>query len=351
MLAPDLAVAHVNARVRGLRSHLLSRQDIEHMLDQEGVGTLTELLLNSPYERHLSLAMARFSSADAIEAAAVGHMLDTFRRIIAWSQGALRELVELYLLRWDLSAIKALLRYRHAHASMTIEDAQVHAGPSLAPALMHRLSQADSMQALVGELMLWRPALCDVLAAWLPSYDEQDDLAVLENALDYQYYVGTVRRLAAVRDEDHQLVAQSLRMEIDRINLRLVFLGRRGGADLLLERLLPEGTLPRALLQRMATAPDAPEAMALLDGTLYRDLIEGLYQFIQTRRVSPLDRMFDQFVIRRLRRMARDHVLSVAVILGYVWLKYNEVINLRLIARGHLRHLPRGRVHEEIIHA
>jgi V/A-type H+-transporting ATPase subunit C len=351
MPVPDLAVVHVNARVRGLRSQLFRRQDIEDMLDQPNLGTLVELLLNSPYQSHLSEALARFNGADAIEAAVVGHMLETYRRIISWSQGPLGELVRLYLTRWDLSSIKALLRYQHAHTAMSVEEAQVYAGPSLTGPVIQRFSEADSMESLVSRLMLWRPELCDVLAACLPAYEEQNDLAVMENALDYQYYIGTVHRLEAVHDADHQLVVQALRMEIDRVNLRLVFLRRRGETNLLLLRLLPEGTLPPSLLRRMAAAPDAPEAMAMLEGTLYRDLVEGLYQFMQTHRVSPLDRMFDQFILRRLRRMARDHVLSVAVVLSYIWLKYNEVINIRLIARGHLRHLPRGRVHEEVIHA
>jgi vacuolar-type H+-ATPase subunit C/Vma6 len=43
------------------------------------------------------------------------------------------------------------------------------------------------------------------------------------------------------------------------------------------------------------------------------------------------------------------HPLTVAILTYYAWAKFNEVINLRLIARGHARHLPAGRVREEMV--
>ena len=37
--------------------------------------------------------------------------------------------------------------------------------------------------------------------------------------------------------------------------------------------------------------------------------------------------------------------------MNYVWMKYNEVINLRLIARGLAGSIPMGRVRDELYFA
>ena len=117
------------------------------------------------------------------------------------------------------------------------------------------------------------------------------------------------------------------------------------------ERLLPEGALSGTTLRQMAASASAEEAMEYLGPTAYRDLVEGLYQFLQTAQFGPMERLFDLFVIRYLRREARMRVLSLAVLMHYAWLKHNEVTNLRLIAQGEARHLPRGRIREEVLYA
>jgi vacuolar-type H+-ATPase subunit C/Vma6 len=73
--------------------------------------------------------------------------------------------------------------------------------------------------------------------------------------------------------------------------------------------------------------------------------------FVQSARFSPMDRMFDLILIRHLGREARNHFLSIATLMQYAWLKYNEAVNLRLIARGEANNLPRGRVREEMMYA
>ena len=50
------------------------------------------------------------------------------------------------------------------------------------------------------------------------------------------------------------------------------------------------------------------------------------------------------------RRTAQRHSLGIAVLMRYAWLKYNEVMNLRMISRGLAVHLPKSRIEEEVLH-
>ncbi len=153
------------------------------------------------------------------------------------------------------------------------------------------------------------------------------------------------------RDENEQLLHFFLQIEIDLINLRLAFerLRQEKQAPIPDERFLPEGTLPFKLLARLGRAQDAGEAAELLKNTRYMAFLDELYQFMQTKRFSPVERLFQRVLMNELRRLAILNPLGIAVVMDFAWRKYNEGINLRLVARGLAGHLPPGRVREELV--
>ena len=68
-------------------------------------------------------------------------------------------------------------------------------------------------------------------------------------------------------------------------------------------------------------------------------------------RSKDLERLMELGMLEKLKRGGVTEVLAIAVLMHYAWLKYNEVVNLRLIARAQARHLPSGRVREEVLFA
>ena len=346
--------AYLNARVRAMKGDLFPREKLDDLLDLEDVEMLVEVLLNSPYERHIAEALAQHHGADAVETGVSNNMFETFQRLRAMTFTPQRELVDTFLRRWDLAAVKVLLRNKHHHIDST-ETRWSRPGPTLSLALLRDFAQRPTLEDTLNALVFWNGDLCRGALQALPEYRATDDLAPLEEALDRSYFVGSVRRLAEhdANGRDRDQVQRVIRMEIDLINLRtlLQFRPPDGDAQALRARLLPEGTLAPGLLREMAAAPDVGHAMELMGPTQYSEVVEGLYQFLQTRRFSPIQRMLEHVLLRQVQRMARQHVLSLAVLMHYVWLKYNEVTNLRLIARGLTRHLPRGRVREGVVYA
>ena len=349
--------AYFNARVRGMKSELFSRARLDDLLDQEDVAILIEVLLNSPYKEDMAEALALHSGADAVEYAVSRNMLNTFHELQAMMHGRYARHARLFLLRWDLAAVKNLLRNRHHNITLDVEGEWVLPGPNLSLARLRDLAGKASMDELVNALAAWNPDLCDCLPEAYPEYEERGDAGVLEEALDRNYFVETVRQLPVVRGirvdaGDGTLLRHVLQMEIDRINLRTLFQLRVPGVEPseIMARLLPEGTLSWRLLGKIAHAQDVGQAVELLGPTMYNELVEGLYQFLQTKRFSLIQRMLDQVLMRQLKRLALRHGLSLAVFMRYAWLKYNEAMNLRLIARGLTRHLPRGRVREGLLY-
>jgi vacuolar-type H+-ATPase subunit C/Vma6 len=61
-----------------------------------------------------------------------------------------------------------------------------------------------------------------------------------------------------------------------------------------------------------------------------------------------VERFFERLIMHRLRRLSQVDVFGLGVMMNFTWLKFNEVVNLRLIARGLAGHVPPGRVREEL---
>lgn len=344
--------AYFNARIRGMKSQLLTRSQLEELLDAGDVQTTINTLMDSPYKEELAEALSHAHGADAVEEAASRNLVNTFRKLLHIS-GAFEGLAAIFLARWDLMAVKSLLRVRHHGLDATTGLQALIPGPSLTVALVQELAQRDTMESLVAGLVGWSPALASVLAKALPQYHESRDVSVLEDALDRHYFVDNVRALEEQPGDDAAYLRQYLRMEIDRINLRAIFQMRSQLAleDRSTHRLLPEGTLSMSFLQQLLDAGSDEDAIALMMRTPYSEIEEALFQYTQRRMFAPLERLLELAMLAKLKRGAVKEVLSIAVLMHYAWLKYNEAVNLRLIARGQARHLPSGRVREEVLFA
>lgn len=347
----DPFVLHFNARVHGMKRDLFTSGAIDGFLDQGDLGRFVDGLLDSAYRTEMAEALSRYQGADAVEEAVSRNLVATFQTLLGRSHGEFRALVQTFLARWDLMAVKSLIRCRHHGVDGPALGSALIPGPTLTPPLLAEFSQLDSMESLVAALAAWNRELCGGLRKVLPQYREENSLSLLEEALDRAYFADTAERLKAAGDEDSQMVLGQLQAEIDRINLRTVFqhIDTKGElGESLEDRLLGHGALPKSVLRQMAASSDPAAAMSHLARTRYSSLVEELFQLLQTGRFSPMERYFERVLMKNVRQSARNNVFGIGVMMDYVWMKYNEVINLRLIARGLAGNLPSGRVRDEL---
>lgn len=351
MRAPDPLFAYLNARVRAIKGQLFSRAQMEDFLRQNDLDRMAGTLLDSVYHQQMAEALSRYEGADAIEDAVTRHLMAMAQMVLNRAEERPRELVALVLERWNLNTVKSLLRIRHHSVPVSAAAHLLMPGADFPPSLQRRMAASETMDALIGQLTAWNPALCGGLAAELPEYKESGRLAVLEDALDRRYFVDNAARLRDSTDENEQLLTFFLRLEIDLMNLRLVFtrLRQQRTEPVPAGRFLPEGTLSAQKLAQLGSADDPAQAADMLKQTRYRSFVEELYQFTQTHRFSPVERLFERVLMQELRHLAVLNPLGLAIVMDFAWRKYNEGINLRLIARGLAGHLPAGRVREELV--
>lgn len=350
MAEVDASVAHFNTLVHALKSKLLPMSSFEEYMAFGSADRLGEVLLESSYRTEMAEALTRSHGADAVEEAIQKNRAAQIAQLSRRAQDEFGDLVQIFLARFDLVAVKFLLRAKHHDLSEADILAGGNPGVSMSIAEFQDFARAESMEALVTQLIAWNLRLCRPLRKVLALYREKNDPAVLEDALDMEYFSKSARALRDLDDENAMALSWYLRVEIDRINLRLVFenFQYKGDVEDMLSRIVPFGTLSRGSVESMARAVDAAAAMEMLNGTRYQVLSDQLIKFIQTNRFAPVERTFDRLVATQLRRLALRDVFGIGVVMDYVWLKFNEGVNLRLIARGLAGSVPMGRVREEL---
>ena len=123
---PEAISAYINAYARGLKSRLLTKPEIESMLENGRLEAIGETLLKSQYEVEMAEALSRYSGVEAIDDAVSRNLVNTFARLKAMCREETARLADIFIGRWDLNAVKALLRNRH-HGLDARSGAQVFA--------------------------------------------------------------------------------------------------------------------------------------------------------------------------------------------------------------------------------
>jgi len=348
----DMFAANISARVRGMKSGLMSRTDLEALYEKGTPEAMAEYLLTTSYEVEMAESLSSYKGYEALEDAIGRNLVKTFAGLKSMCRGRYAELADIFIARWDLMAVKALLRNRHRELDPITGANSLSPSPSIPVALQNELASQDTMNALIRGLAAWNGWLCAPLLEAQGEYAEKNDLSVLEQALDRRYFLGNVRQLSSARDADSHFLKALLRLEIDRMNLRMVFAPKDAGeeAEDVVSHLLPRGVLDVGTLRNIASAPSLDRAVAFLDNTPYTELSEGLAYLSQSGRYSLLERQFERVFMARLQRASQQRPLGIAILMRYAWLKYNEAINLRMLAQGAMAKLPRERVEQELLH-
>jgi V/A-type H+-transporting ATPase subunit C len=336
---------YINARVRAMHSRLLDPSRLEELLAIPTLDGLLTALGQTPYGPHLQEALTRYAGLRAVDEALARNFHQATTRILSFADGRARELIEVVLMRWDVANLRAILRGKHAGRSADdIRSALLPAG-ALSEVALRELAQAPDVPGVVGALSAQEHPLAAALAEGLGEYRERGDLLALEIRLD-RFYAAYGLRRAAGGGHSAAVLRRLLQAEIDATNVKTALKLQQAPSLLPADRLrfyLPGGRLVDDRLF-LALADPATAAQGLyglrLQGFPVRGPVEDLAAF---------ERELDLALVRAQAGLYRGDPLEIDIVVGYLAQKYNEVVNLRLIARGKALGLPRERVRQEMV--
>lgn len=337
------------ARLRAMRAQLLSRREFEGILTLPDLPSIAASLRDSPYGQYMESTGGEMPEAARIEEALRRNVSQTLARLLAISTGDCAEAVRLVLGRWEVQAVKTILRGKISGASPAeILSSLVPTGLHDEAALEEMCRQADP-RALAELMVTWREPWGLPLLRALPEYREPRDLAILETALDRCWFEQAAKRLQEIRPrpagtDGEDALSLFVSLSVDTINLMTV-LKEVGDRIVPMNRdrnLLPGGRIfDEGALDTIRASPTLAEALQEAGKSLFLRPLAALPAPSEgVSFLAVVERQMDRVLLRALRYLARVDPLGWGPLVSFLLDKLREVRNLRMIVRARLVDLP-----------
>jgi len=344
---------YINARMRGMKSRLLTRRELEDLIFKPDLESLASELEKTPYHTEILEARSRHGGILCIECALRENFASTFRKIqkIA-GHGEAGQYIAIFLHRWDVQNIKTILRGKNIHAtSDEIIDTIIPAG-ELDEATFAELVKQPDARAVIDLLASWKIPYSAPLTRSYPAFAKSGDLAILENALDKFYYLDALESVSA-ETYNNRLIREVLQTEIDVMNIRTILRTIRDHVDAgEAAGLFLEGgrVFDTKALSRLAALHSTEDLVHELEPTPYHMLAGVAGTALNGQKISVFEKELEKYLIKKgVDSFAKDP-LSVASLIGYFWAKYNEMTNIRIIARCKTADVPDDFLKEELVY-
>ena len=346
---------YLNARVRGMSTTLLTRDFYEQALVATADNVLVDTLLASPYGAELQEALAAQgaqSGAMAVETAITRNARQAFARLLSICAPGPRRLIAIQLNRWDVANILALLRGRLSGAEPAEVIASILPIGELDEVQLGELAAETDVRNLADALTTWKHAFAFPLRRAIRECPRQDDPVALETALYEAYFSWAFSELVA-EDVRNAPLREMLRRQVDLVNVLAALervRDRERGATREGIRPIPRGRLSEKTLREVADSDSLEAGFETLEGTYFSPGIEkGILAYGQGRSLAVMERFLEATIVEHGCRLFRRDMLSLAVPLGFVWRKYSELVNLRMLARGAAYRMPANAIREGMV--
>lgn len=344
---------YVNARIKGMKSRLLPLSVFETLILKPDVESVITELGTTSYKEELEKASVQYSGIMCLEVALRRDFTGICRRILRFMKGdESGKYIRILLGRWDVQNIKTILRGKNIHVPATeVHECLIPAGELDETTLIELVKQPD-IKAVIDLMATWTIGYAKPLTMNFREFSEKRDLAVLEYAIDRYYFQ---HALKAVKGEyyDDRIMREMVLTEIDVTNIKSVLRLIRDGIDVdEAQEFLIEGgpALSRAKLVSMLKAGTLEGAIKVLDTTPYCFLSDTTEEVFRTKKISIFEKELDKYLIKQGVRLFLADPLSIAIPIAYLWSKYNEVTNIRIIARCKTADIPEKELRGELVY-
>jgi V/A-type H+-transporting ATPase subunit C len=351
-MATSVNYGYVNARIRGMKSRLLGPDLLESLILKPDTDAIITELEKTTYRAEIEKASVQHKGLACIEVALRMDVAHTFRKIYSlFEEEKDEKYARILLNRWDVHNIKTILRGKNIHeTSSEILGCLIPAGELDEATLVELVKQPD-VRGVIDLLATWGIAYSLPLTRHFKDFGEKRDLAIMEYALDKFYFENALESLQGQTYDDRSL-REMVATEIDVTNLRsmLKMIRDRIPPEETQEFLIPGGSLKVERLMALMKAGTIKDALKQLAGTPYEFLNQVTEETFKQEKISVFEKELERFLIRKGTGWFFGDPLSIAIAIGYVWAKFTEVTNIRIISRLKAADVAEKIIREELVH-
>ncbi|MFQ6129697.1 MAG: V-type ATPase subunit [Candidatus Hadarchaeaceae archaeon] len=346
----SMAYVYCNATLSAWEARLLSEARLMELADAPRVTNIFAALDDTDYRPQLAEVPRVEEGVDmrVVERSLRENLNARYRELLGMVPKERRETVARVIGRVDIWNFKAIITAIHNKVSKEKRLEELIPSPTLPHERLEMLASAESFEELLE--FLKGSEYFDVLSEALKEYETRGLIAILL-ALDKHYYTSLWKDVLSKRAQRSVLKA-ILGYEMDALNIKLILrLKREGAPPEEIDRylILPPHELTEAMLRAMITAEDVPSAINMIHRTIYGQiLLEALPQ-IETQGIFAAEKALDEMHLKICRWLALTQLFTIAPVLSYIYLKENEMRNLRAVIRLKVDEVEPQRIKETIV--
>ncbi len=352
-----------NARLRAMRSQLLTQADYRALLARANFEELITALADTPYQPEIEAVLVRMEGVRTLFEALRANLSRTLGQLRGFFEGQPLTLVNLLLRRWDRHNLLSILRGQSQEIPADLILATLVPVGQLDEVSLRELARQPTLRAAIDLMITWQLPYARVLREVQLRGDPMSAFDQLEMTLNRYHYASLWAELGAANG-NAAIVLEHLRTEVDLINISTTLrLARIPGVTILVGQrfntpdvrsLLIEGRghVPVQQLAELVAAGQGVEDIILgLSETRYGPALAAGWQRYQAGEASltVLERELERWQAGQTAAMFSRNPLSIAIPLGYIGCKEIEVANLRLIAQTIDLGLARAQAERDLI--
>ena len=332
-----------NARLRAMKSRLLSSNELEALTEAGSLQGLISALNKSAYRQSVEAALTHTTGMDCIHVALRNDLIATLGKVRSFFHEQAEELVAMVLRAYDVHNLIAILRGLDKNASQSeILSTLLPVGDlniSLLTELTHATNPRDAIDLSASmNLLIAQPLIR--LRIEHPGAETDE----MEIALNKWYFTESQQLLSETDSGD--LLSTALKQDADIVNLATVLrfiyapterttLQERFGTEDISYLFVGPGSLKFELLEQLSRQGAMASLLNILADSPYGPaLMDGQVAFERSGRLSEFEKCLNRYRLFWMCQQITKDPLGIGVLLGYQALKTNEIKNLRWIAQG-----------------
>ena len=338
---------YANARVKALKQSLLSAREVYALIEAKNAGEVYALLERTPYKQDLvGSALKGKTLEDQIELACTKNFSRMLKQIVKISPKDLRPDIMQLFEKYEVNNVKLLILGKHLGQGIEETEQLVLETGILSRAVIRRALEAKTVKEAVSEL--GGTVYGAVLQKGLRKYEKENDVSALLFALD-DYYFRKLPEFAKNSFRDERIILEMLKAQIDAKNISAILRAKNAGIEeaKISALVLGRGSLSREKIEKAVKGKNAEEAAKVFEKEF--GLSKAIESFTKTGSLIPIEVELEKGVARKGLKVLSRSVLSKGAIAGLLFLKEEEVNNIRKIVRAKEFSLDAAKMREMIV--
>ncbi|MHA1210180.1 MAG: V-type ATPase subunit, partial [Candidatus Freyarchaeota archaeon] len=328
--------ASINAKVRALKSQMLSIGDYEKLVQAVDIDEAIRLLNTTPYGEVLSKADLRYPlDPTELDRVLSEGLLKIYNLVINSSPRNVRNYLKPYCKKLYYDNLVLILNA--VHFKTPAQTVMRYLIP-LTPKEMDEYKNLLNMQTIYQVIDLIRdPETKQILQEVLPDYEALNLPIVFEVALQRSVYKSLWRNIVTLDLTDRRYAQKLIGTKIDVTNILIIMRGKSQGLEpLTIENLiLPTFYRAEHAIRECIGAQDIESILNILSVSEYRDLAYKVREaYMENRSISTIEHAVEEYLTQQAYTAMIGYPFHIGVPIAFLDLKRNEIRNIKIILFG-----------------